>query len=163
MRVVQVVDDGTWPEHCTPKETDVVIACGVDVPPGAWRRVLSVPNPEGLTKALARAIQEAGPKALNVLLPVFGECPYEPELLDRNMARLDGIVLLDGWPEPTEGTVRSFEALVQVMAPRLRGLLLSETALWRYKTLIDTARGTDDWARLIGICLEDGLRLDVRI
>jgi hypothetical protein len=168
LRVVQVAED-RLPPGCTPRETDILVAVGAASAnlSAGWRRVLVAQDSASVAAALGRALQEAGPKALNLLLPAWGECPYEPNLLDRDPEYCDGLVFLaPGWRPMTHARscapARTFSQMISSISSNLRGVLLTETTMWRYRSLVDAADGAEDWAALLGLMLSDGMRFDVR-
>lgn len=166
LRIVQVAE-GSLPAGCTPWETDVLLFIGEAsaLLPAAWRRVLVAKDRRFLAAALGRALQEAGPKPLELLLPAWGDIPYDPSLLDVSTERLDGLLLLRrrsaGAPRPI--APRDFGSWLEGdIAPRLVGVLLAERTMWRYRSLVDAATEPLEWARLLGVMLHDGARLEVR-
>lgn len=153
-------------------DIDVLIApVGYSFAQRKFRRVLRYPSVSadnaGIAGAVLRACQEAAPKALDVLLPALGECNYDPALLDVDTRVTQGILLcsqqLNFVPEDTLfGRPLSFSEQIALIEPHLEGVLLCESVMWRYRSLIDDAKEPCDWISIIKLAAHDGIRFETK-
>jgi hypothetical protein len=154
------------------EDIDVLIApVGYSLDQIKLRRVLRYPSVRadniGIAGAVLRACQEAAPKALDVLLPVLGKCNYDPSLLDVDIRSVQGILLCNQPPsfvfqEASLGSPISFDDQMALLRPQLEGILLCESVMWRYRSLIDGAQGPEDWVSIIKLAAHDGIRFETK-
>jgi glycosyltransferase involved in cell wall biosynthesis len=149
----------------------LIVPIGYSLAQRKLRRVLRYPSVSadnaGIAGAVLRACQEAAPKALDVLLPVLGKCNYDPALLDVDTRVTQGILLcnqqLNFVPEDTlHGRPLSFDEQIALLEPRLEGVLLCESVMWRYRSLIDAAQEPSDWISIIKLAAYDGIRFETK-
>ena len=155
-----------------PLDIDVLIVpIGYYVAKIKLRRVLRYAsvsaNESGVAGAVLRACQEAAPKALDVLLPAMGKCNYDPALLDVDTRTVQGILLFNqpltlSTEELSLGRPISFDEQMALIGPLLEGVLLCESVMWRYRSLIDSAKGPIDWIEIIKLAAYDGIRFETK-
>jgi hypothetical protein len=135
------------------------------------RRVLRYPSLRedntGIAGAVLRACQEAAPKPLDVLLPALGKCNYDPHLLDVDTSSVQGILLCNqpinfASGETSIGRPISFDEQMALLEHQLEGVLLCESVMWRYRSLIDVAQGPRDWISIIKLAAHDGIRFETK-
>lgn len=150
----------------------LIVPVGYSLAQRKLRRVLRYPSVSadnaGIAGAVLRACQEAAPKALDVLLPALGKCNYDPALLDVDTRVTQGILLcnqqLNFVPDDTlSGRPLSFDEQMALLEPRLEGVLLCESVMWRYRSLIDAALNPSDWISIIKLAAHDGIRFETKL
>lgn len=155
-----------------PEDIDVLIApVGYSLAHIKLRRVLRYPSVSadnaGIAGAVLRACQEAAPKALDVLLPALGKCNCDATLLDVDTRSVQGILLCNqpltfSSEEASLGHPISFDEQMALLEPRIEGVLLCESILWRYRSLVDVAQGPSDWISIIKLAAYDGIRFETK-
>lgn len=150
----------------------LIVPLGYEVKKNLVKRVLFYPNISdsfiGVAGAILRACQEASPKPLEILLPIFGKCEYDPTLLDVDTKITEGILFLDCCEDDICNEKKlnfneNFILQISIISKFISGIMICENALWRYKSLIDSADSLEDWSNFLKIAVADGLRFQVRI
>jgi hypothetical protein len=98
---------------------------------------------------------------------VLGKCNYDPSLLDVDIRSVQGILLCNQPPsfvfqEASLGSPISFDDQMALLRPQLEGILLCESVMWRYRSLIDGAQGPEDWVSIIKLAAHDGIRFETK-
>lgn len=125
-----------------------------------FRRKFVYEDKRSIVALVREAGIEAGPKAFNMLIPVFNGLEYRPELTSVDTSIINGIITLS---KPMENTQRfsNFRDFRDHFSKTIISILLVEETYLKYRTLCDEAQKSGDWSEFIGISVADGARYEV--
>lgn len=150
----------------------LIVPLGYVIQKNTVKRVLYYPNLAdpcvGVAGAILRACQEASPKPLEVLLPIFGCYEFDPTLLQVDTQLTQGILFLECSEEDICDVEKikideNFGTHISYIFKFISGIMICENAFWRYKSFIDSVEGKEDWVNFLRSAIADGLRFEVRV
>jgi len=119
------------------------------------RRSNSINSYVQIPAYLRKIVQEIGPKKIDLLLPVIN-ADYQPELIEYDIQRYQGVVKLKNHDFTQNLTSDSFEDYVVSFSSKIDQLLISESVYMRYRTICERIERGGNAASLFKYALKDG-------
>ena len=143
-----------------PSEVDALICLEVtpNLAQGGWRRKLEISSLEKLPLAIMRVLRETGPKSLDMLFQISGEPLYDPDLLEFDPRKYQGLIRLDGTEITPADTMRNY---IQTLCGHIKSLYITESVYMKYRSFCTEIENGGDPAQFIENCLKDGVLFDV--
>lgn len=162
IRFVLVLSEGSSiPEDYDVTEIDTLICHeSYDGDTAKIKAVLRYQSHESQIAALKDCLNQAAIKPFNVLLPVWGEVGYAPEILDYDTKRVEALLVLKKAYVPKMH--RKFSEVLPDISSKIKTLYLCEEKFLRYKNLVLNCKNQDDLSRLVAATLKDGVRYEVQ-
>lgn len=143
-------------------DVDVLIRVTTDNAPSRslpLRKEIVVRDERMIVFAIRRAVQEGGPKAPDMLIPLVGGHEFSPDFFDFDSNRYQGVIRIGG---QVNFRVESLEEFCENFAKSIESMHILDSAYCQYRSLCeDVERGTG-LSALLCAALKDGILFDVR-
>lgn len=119
------------------------------------RRANSINSYVQIPSYLRKIVQEIGPKKIDLLMPLIN-AQYQPELIDYDIKRFQGLVKLKNHDFVQNLTSDNFENYLESFSSKIDELIISESVYMRYRTICEKIERGGSAAPLFKYALKDG-------
>nr|WP_198044538.1 glycosyltransferase [Cupriavidus taiwanensis] len=109
--------------------------------------------------AIRRAIQEGGPKTLDMLIALVGRGEFNPDFLNFDANRFQGVIKLNS---PVEFNSRSLEGFCQHLTRSIISIYVLDSVYCQYRSMCEQIESGRGLAEFLCATLKDGILFDVQ-
>ncbi|WP_454721041.1 MULTISPECIES: glycosyltransferase [Cupriavidus] len=160
-RVIAIDTRGSGRSHAAP-EVDVLISNCISAErpdDGSLRKEISLVDKRMLAGTIRRAVQEGGPKSIDVLIPIREGKEFYPDYLDFDGKKYQGIIFLKSEVEYKSKSLADF---CTMLSASVKSMLVLDSVYCRYRTMCEDIERGGNPAALLCAALMDGVLFDVR-